>query len=107
MKIQVAISDNKVVVSLDEFCLETDIDELVKVIKDKLLEFNRVSELKVLDLMPKDSSKLVKFYCIDHCVILKCDDPKFGNLKEKAKTDFREAEVSKALIDVILDLHYQ
>lgn len=107
MKIQVAISNNKVVVSLDKFCLDTDIDELVKVVKDKLLEFNRTSELKVLELMPKDSTKLFKFYCLDHCVILKCDEPKFDNLKAKAKNDFREAKVSKALIDAILDLHYQ
>jgi len=106
MKTIFEMSDNRVVVSLDKFCLETDIDELVEAVKDKLLKSNRLSELKVLDLMPKDCSKLFKFYCLDHCVILKCDDPKFDNLKVKAKNDFRDSKVSKALIDAILDLYY-
>ena len=106
MKTKVEISDNKVMVSLDEFCLETDIDALVELVKDKLLKSNRLFELKVLDLMPKDCSKLFKFYCLDHCVILKYDDPKFDNLKVKAKNEFRDSKVSKALIDALLDLRY-
>ncbi len=106
MKAKVEMSDNKVVVSLDKFCLETDIDELVQVVKDKLLELNLLSELKVLDLMPANCSKLFKFYCLDHCVILRCNEPNFDNLKVKAKNDFRDSKVSKALIDALVDLYY-